>query len=409
MKLLNVDSIPEVREKLDKHFNSIAKDAEDVSITDALGRYLAEDIVSEINLPEFNRSVVDGYAVKAADTYGVGENTPVFLNVAGFAEMGKKCEIRLKPGEAVYVPTGGMLPEGSDAVVMVEYVEMLDEKTIAVSKAVAPGSGMMNEGDDFKKGECLYKKGHRITVKDIGMFAAMGKSVLRVYRRPALAVISTGDEIVGIEEKPLFGQIRDINSYTVGAFAEEFGCIVSCMKIVHDDFEACRKILREEISKSDILIISGGSSAGVKDMTVDIINSLGNPGVFVHGVSIKPGKPTIIADIGGKAVFGLPGHPMSAIIVFKAIVEPFIKKYFFDCEDEQRKILAYMSSNVHAGEGRETFQLVNIEKNKNGYEARPIHAKSGSISQLMKADGYVRIDSSKEGISAGEMVEVILI
>lgn len=409
MKLLNVDSVQAVKEKLDKHFNKINKEIETVSIVNARGRYLAADIVSETDMPEFNRSVVDGYAVKASDTYGVSESIPVFLNIVGAAEMGKKCDIQLNPGDAIYIPTGGMIPDGSDAVVMVEFIEILDEKTIAVSKSVAPGAGIMAKGDDFKMGDRLYEKGHRITVKDIGMLAAVGKSEVLVYRKPTLSIISTGDEIVSVDQKPKLGQVRDINSYTISALAEDLGAVINTIKVTHDDFETSKNILLAEMNKSDILIISGGSSAGAKDMTVDIINSLGSPGVFIHGISIKPGKPTIIADVDGQAVFGLPGHPMSAIIVFKAIVEFFIKKYYFNHEKEDRKIIATMDSNIHAGEGRETFQFVNLEAGKNGYIAIPIHAKSGSVSQLMKADGYVRIDAYKEGVRVGEMVEVTLI
>lgn len=408
MKLLTVDTIDEVALKFAEYFSDLEKKTEMVSIRKALGRYCAEDLISDAAMPQFRRSVVDGYAVQAKDTFGVSDSVPVLLTVTGAVEMGVAAGIGVSAGEAVYVPTGGMMPEGADAVVMIEYVDHLDERTIAVNRAAAPNSGYMNIGDDFNETARFFGKGHRLSVRDIGILAILGKSKVLVYQKPVISIISTGDELIDIDEVPGPGQIRDINSYTISAFAEAAGAKINEMKIVHDDFGKFRATIALALDKSDLVVISGGSSAGNKDFTADIINSFGEPGVFTHGIAIKPGKPTIIGKVLGKPVIGLPGHPMSAIIVFKVVVEAFLKKCYFGNEETPLKIMGKITENMHAGEGRTTFQLVSIKKSSDGYQAEPIRAKSGSISQLMKADGYVRIDALKEGLYAGEQVEITL-
>ena len=397
IKLLNVDTIDEVALKFDDYFAGIEKKTELVGIREALGRYCAEEIKADMAMPEFRRAVVDGYAVQAKDTFGVSDSVPVLLTVTGAVEMGAAAGIEVSAGEAVYVPTGGMMPEGADAVVMIEYVDRLDERTIAVNRAAAPNSGFMNIGDDFNETAQFFGKGHRLSVRDIGVLAILGKSRVLVYQKPAISIISTGDELIDVSEVPGPGQIRDLNSYTISAFAEAAGAMINEIKIVHDDFDKFRTTIEGALNRSDLVIISGGSSAGNKDFTADIINSFGKPGVFTHGLAIKPGKPTIIGEALGKPIVGLPGHPMSAIIVFKVVVEAFIRKTFFGNKEEPFQILAVISENIHAGEGRTQFQLVSLTRGKEGYTAFPIRAKSGSISQLMKADGYVRIDSLTEG------------
>ncbi len=435
MKLLKVDTVKEVKDKLKLYFNeeSFQLSKEYVPLRDAVSRYLAEEIRSDTDIPQFTRSVVDGYAVVARDTFGTGESAPVFLDVVGEVEMGKACHIRLNPGQAVYVPTGGMLPEGADAVVMIEYVEALDEKTIAVTRSVAPNSGLMNRGDDFKKDQLLFSKGHRITVKDVGMLAAIGKDPVAVFTKPRVSILSTGDEIIEITETPGPGEVRDINSYSIAAFAEATGAEIQWIKKVPDVSHLLRGALETALTQSDIVLLSGGSSAGNKDMTAEIIDSMGKPGVITHGIAMKPGKPTIIGIIeteeatpggqkettGRKLVVGLPGHPMAAIVAYDVIVNDFMKSYFFHNEEEPIRLTARITENIHAGEGRETYQLVSLKRSagKPGFEsgaetewiAEPIHAKSGSISQLMLADGYVKISSLSEGVKADASVEVTLI
>ena len=445
MNLLKVDSVNEVKDKLKQYFGDMESSAETIPLREAVRRYLAEEICSDTDIPQFTRSVVDGYAVVAKDTFGTGESAPVFLDVVGTVEMGKGCDIKLKPGQAVYVPTGGMIPMDSDAMVMIEYVESLDEKTIAVYKPVAPNAGLMNQGDDFRKGQLLFRKGHRITVKDIGMLAAIGKDHVSVYKKPRVSILSTGDEIIDISETPKPGEVRDINSYTIAAFAEETGAIIQSIEKVPDVAHKLRSTLEAALQTSDIVLLSGGSSAGNKDMTAETIDAMGKPGVITHGIAMKPGKPTIIGIIErgsspesklfqNKLVVGLPGHPMAAIVAYDVIVNDFMKTYCFHNEEEPIRLTARITENIHAGEGRETYQLVSIrrigqqdasisgikqqdakteskenESSDLEWIAEPIHAKSGSISQLMIADGYVKIASLSEGVAAHSMVEVTLI
>jgi len=409
MKLLNVDSLADVREKLSSHFGGMTLKTESVGIDDAAGRYIAEEIHADMDMPQFRRSVVDGYAVCASDTFGAGDAMPAFLNIAGTVEMGSIYEDKMRPGEAVYVPTGGMIPDGADAMVMIEFVDKLDERTVAVYKPSAPNSGIMNIGDDFRKDELFFARGHRLKPKDIGMLAACGKTGILVYRKPLVSIISTGDELVDASETPGPGQIRDINGRTLAAFAKAAGAEIQDVRVFRDDFDACRTHAAKQLENSDIVLISGGSSAGNKDMTAALIDSLGDPGVITHGIAIKPGKPTIIGNVGGKPVFGLPGHPVSAVAVFAAVVEPFIKSRYFGSSDGPVSVSASVTENIHAGEGRETYQMVILEKTGSGWLAEPIRAKSGAISQLMRADGYIRIGSLTEGIEAGTAVEVFLL
>ena len=246
MKLLKVDTVKEVKEKLASYFKEegFKPPNELVPLRNAVHRYLAEEICSDTDIPQFTRSVVDGYAVMAKDTFGTGESSPVFLEVVGTVEMGQACSVVLHPGQAVYVPTGGMLPEGSDAVVMIEYVEQMDERTIAVYRPAAPNSGIMNRGDDFKIGELLFRRGHRISVKDVGMLAAIGKDRIFVFKKPRVSILSTGDEIVDITENPNPGEVRDINSYTIAAFAEATGAEIVSLKKVPDVIASITEVIR---------------------------------------------------------------------------------------------------------------------------------------------------------------------
>lgn len=418
MKLLKVDTIKEIQEKLDAYFSALEKQTESIDLREACGRYLAEDVFADMDLPSFRRSVVDGYAVRGADTFGVSESVPVFLNVVGVVEMGEAAEFEIQPGETAYVPTGGMIPEGADAMVMVEHVEHLAEDLIGVGKPAAPNSNLTNTGDDYKEGDHFFRKGHRIQVKDIGLLASCGKARVHVYRKPRLSILSTGDELVDPSDKPSLCHIRDINAHAIDAFAKAAGAEVLSMKIISDDYEIYRKEADEALKHSDILIISGGSSAGNKDMTARVIDSLGRPGVITHGLAIKPGKPTVVGIFENngqvKCAVGLPGHPMSAIIVYDVLVNQFLKKYFLGNTDLPQVISARVTENIHAGEGRETYQLVSLERTEDDNKqikwlARPVRAKSGSISQLMRADGYIVIETDSEGVEKDRSVEVVLI
>lgn len=411
MNLLKVDTIKEAFAKLEQNFGdgSNIRETEVVSIGESVGRYLAMDISSDINVPEFKRSVVDGYAVIAKDTYGVSESMPAFLKIIGEVAMGEACKLKLSEGETVYVPTGGMLPENADGVVMIEYAEKIDSENVCIYKPSAPNQGFMNIGDDFSAGQHFVGTGHRIRSKDAGVLAACGCDTVKVFKKPKIGIISTGDEIIEVSAKPKLGEIRDINANIIAAYLKEAGAEITVIKIVKDEFDGFLKSFKDIIQNCDLLLISGGSSAGNKDFTKDIINAAGDTGVFTHGIAIKPGKPTIIGKAMSKPVFGLPGHPLSATIVYKVLVEPFIKKYYLSNDEPELSITCTMTENFHSGEGRETYQLVELNKIGFEYEATPLLGKSGSISQLFRADGYVRVDSLTEGIKKGEKVEVFLV
>ena len=407
MKLLEVDTVKQVKQKMEKYFGDIAVEYEEVEITKALGRVAFEDVFSQLDIPDFNRSTVDGYAVVSKDIYGASESLPAFLNIVGKVEMGEATVLKASAGSCIYVPTGGMVPEGADGMLMIEYVELIDEGMLAAQSPVAPGENIIFIGDDVRLGEKVLSKGRVIRSKDIGVLCAAGISHVKVSKRPRVAIISTGDEIVDPFGQVRPGQVRDINTYTLSAMVQELGGEVTKSIVVKDDYDLIRKTVDEESKDNEIVVISGGSSVGVKDNTEKVIDSFGEPGVFVHGVAVKPGKPTILGRVRNAAVFGLPGHPVSAVIIFKVFVEELIDRLLGKTK-ESLYINAVCSSNLHSSPGKETHQMVELIEDENGFAAKPIHAKSAAISQLSKAQGVIRIPVDKEGINKGETVKVEL-
>ncbi|MEA4963467.1 molybdopterin molybdotransferase MoeA [Lutispora sp.] len=407
MKLLNVDTSDKVRKKIDESFTDNYDKSEQVPTEQSLGRIAFEDVLSPIELPQFSRSVVDGYAVLSRDTYGAGESMPVFLEVSGHVEMGKAAEGKVSAGKAIYVPTGAMIPEGADAVVMIEYVENLDESTIAVYTPVAPGQGIIKKGDDVKSGSKILLKGEKIRSRDIGVLSALGIGYIKVFKKLKLSVISTGDEIVDSFGEVRYGQIRDINTHLISAMAEESGAEISLKLLVPDDFSKLREAIDQALKMSDIVVLSGGSSVGAKDMTAKAIESTEGGEILVHGVAVKPGKPTIIGKAGGKALFGLPGHPSSAMVIYKVFVDYLIRKYYSMSEDIVY-VEASCGENIHSAQGKETYQPVELLERDGQYEAVPIYGKSAAITTVARSVGYIRISENKEGVKKGERVRVAL-
>jgi len=407
MKLLKVDTSEEVRKKIDLSFANPWDKYDHVHLEQALGRIAYEDVFSPIELPEFSRSVVDGYAVIASDTYGAGESMPVFLDVTGHVEMGKKPLGRVTKGTAIYTPTGAMIPDGADAVVMIEDAEVLDENTIAVYTSVAPGHGIIKKGDDVSLGQKVLSKGSKISPRDIGVLAALGIGYIKVFKKIRVSVISTGDEIVdsfgGVRE----GEIRDINTHLLSAMVEESGGSVNLRMLVKDDFNDLRNAILKALEESEIVLLSGGSSVGAKDMTRKAIESIDRGEVFVHGVAIKPGKPTIIGKAGDKAIFGLPGHPSSAMVIYKVFVDYLIRKYYC-LEEDIIYIEAICEENIHSAPGKETYQTVEIVDDGGVYRAVPVYGKSAAITTVAKSRGYIKISENREGIKKGEKVRVDL-
>lgn len=409
MKLLKVDSLEEAREKLviEEFRKKIKKEI--IPLRESVGRILAEDIVSKIMVPDFRRSTVDGYAVRARETMGASESLPVFLDLIGEVNMGEDTDLVLGPGQLIYVPTGGMLPEGSDAMVMVEYCEKFDDKSIAVYSAVAPGQSVVNPGDDIKVGDKLISKGRKLKAQDIGVLSSMGYTTVEVYTPLTITIFSSGDEIQEADQELKEGMVYDINTNALYAESLNMGLNVIRTKILRDKEEEIYEGIFHAREYSDIVVISGGSSQGKKDMTGEIINKITNNGLITHGLAIKPGKPTITAydRESDSFIIGLPGHPVASLLVFKLLVG-WLQRYYLGLEDDYY-IEAEMQGTAASDPGKLTCQMVSLEDSNKGIKAWPIFGKSGLMTTLTKSQGYTLIDRNKEGLKVGEKVKVFLL
>ncbi|CAM3832453.1 gephyrin-like molybdotransferase Glp [Mesobacillus zeae] len=408
MKFFNVKTVEETFSLIDEKISKI-NGTETCPLKEALHRVLAEDITAKENVPAFDRSTVDGYAVFARDTYGSSESMPGFLTAAGEVEMGEEAVFPLSRGNAIYVPTGGMLPPNSDSVLMIEHCEDIGG-LLNTYRQVAPGENVIRAGEDIKAGETILKAGTKLRPQEIGALASLGVREVPVYRKITAAYLSTGDEIVPYETESLeTGQVRDINFLTVAGLADEWGIDVIYGGITADEYGEFSERARELYERADCLILSGGSSVGAKDYTTEVIQSLGEPGVFVHGISIKPGKPTILAVADGKPVIGLPGHPASAMIIFRLFGERILKRLKGeDTGSRPERIYARITKNIASSPGRSDYIRVRLTETEGEWWAEPIIGKSGLITTLVKSDGIVEINSAKEGISQGDYVPVIL-
>jgi len=415
MKLLTVDTIEEARNKINSFVKSWPVRTQTIPSQDAAGRVLAGDIFSPCDIPAFNRSVVDGYAVLAADTSGAGEAIPVFLKLKDSVEMGKPAGLSIKSGECAYVPTGGMLPDNADAVVMIEYAEKIGSGTgdtvagdiIALYESVAPGFGMVLTGEDLHKGNILLQRRTFLRPQEIGALAAAGVITVPVLIPLNLCLISTGDELVPPEQEPAPGEIRDINTGALRALAIKHGYNVVSVQVLPDDEARLEKAVRDAMPVCDVIIISGGSSQGEKDFTAKIIDNVADPGVFTHGLALKPGKPTILGwDEKSKTLFaGLPGHPVSAMMVFELLLSSLPGGY---SRQSSRPVPARISCNIPGAPGKTVCQPVVLTLRDNSYIAEPVFGKSGMITTLTRADGYIIIDLNKEGLKKDEPVLVHL-
>lgn len=388
--------------ELRRHFQALLE-TEKVDLRQALGRVLARDCFAPEDVPGFDRSTMDGFAVRARDTFGASEGLPAYLEVTGEVLMGEAPSGEIGAAEAFRVPTGGMLPAGADAVVMLEYTEPLDDRTIGVVRPVAPGENVIRRGDDLRRDEQLFEAGHRLRPQDVGLLAAAGIGEVEVYRRLRVGIITTGDEIVPVKAKPGPGQVRDVNSYTAQGQVVECGGEPVLFGVVPDEFESLAAVLRRALAETDLVVISGGSSVGARDITARVIDSLGEPGVLFHGLAVRPGKPTIGAVVGGKLVFGLPGHPVSAMVVFRLLVAPLL-----DPRAGRSAIRARIRRSLRSQVGKEDYVRVRLVWENGELYAEPVLGKSGLIATMARADGLARIPLDREGVAEGEPVEVIL-
>ncbi|NVN93445.1 MAG: molybdopterin molybdotransferase MoeA [Desulfuromonadales bacterium] len=382
---------------------------ETVSTADALDRVLAGNLVARSSLPAFPRSTMDGYAVRAADTFGATESLPAYLTVIGEVSMGCPSPLMVAPAQAAVVYTGGMIPPGADAVVMVERTQKLDSSTIEVLRAVAPGENVINVGEDVKEGESLFDAGHLLRPQDLGGLMALGITQLSVAARPRVAIVSTGDEVISPERTPGPGQIRDVNTYTIAGLVARAGGIPVPQGIFGDNYEILFSAARTALENADALVISAGSSVSTRDLTADVVNNLGKPGVLVHGVALRPGKPTILGACNGKPVIGLPGNPVSAMVVAGLFLTPILgRMQGIVTPPVRRRVTATLTHNISSAPGREDHVQVRLAERDGQFWAEPVFGKSNLIYTLVKSDGIVRVPLNASGLYRGEPVEVEL-
>ncbi|PKL62646.1 MAG: molybdopterin molybdenumtransferase MoeA [Methanomicrobiales archaeon HGW-Methanomicrobiales-2] len=373
---------------------------EEVPLEDALNRVLARDVPADIDIPGFDRSTVDGYAVAAAETTGASEAIPAMLQCRGRVGMGSADAESVSPGSCLYVPTGGALPTGADAVAMIEHTEQIGDD-ILVHRPVAPGENVVFRGEDFKAGRAALERGRVLSPREIGVAAAVGADRVTVVTIPKIGIISTGNELVPVVETPGPGEVRDANSYLAGAFATERGCHPVYFGIVRDERAVLKRAVTSALERCDAVLVSGGSSKDERDNTAAVIAELGE--VLVHGIAIAPGKPTIIGMARGKPVIGLPGHPASAFVVLVAVVDHLLAA-MRQTTVSRRTIRARLTENIPSARGREDYVRVSTREG----EATPVFGKSGLLNTLVQSEGLVRVPASSEGFEVGEEVEVIL-
>ncbi|MBQ9045175.1 MAG: molybdopterin molybdotransferase MoeA [Oscillospiraceae bacterium] len=402
--MLEVKTPQEVLALIETEFEPLGL-VEAAPLTGALGRVLAEPVTAQEYVPDFDRSTVDGYACRAADTFGCTEAIPAILQVAGEVQMGQSADLALSRDSCAYVPTGGALPKGADCAVMIEYTEDYGDGTVGILKPGTPGMNLIFRGDDVFPGKEILPAGRVLTAQDIGALAAIGKTTVPVARKVKVGVISTGDELVPPDETPGPGQIRDVNAPLLTAMLTEFGAQTVDYGIAADDEALLRQKMETAAAECDAVILSGGSSVGVKDAACRIIERMGT--LLLHGIAIKPGKPTILGKAGNKPLIGLPGHPVAACFVAQLFVLPLLGK-LMGRQREIYTVTAELTESLGANHGREQLSACHLRREGDRLLAAPIRSKSGLITQLAGADGYFIISRDCEGLPKGAQVQVYL-
>ncbi|MDH7563539.1 MAG: molybdopterin-binding protein [Candidatus Bathyarchaeota archaeon] len=402
-------SFSEAQEAIQKNLKAKPFGTEQIPLLEACGRVIAEDVASTIAIPPFNRSTVDGYAVKAKDTFAVAENSPVALSLCGTVNVGEMPKITVAEGQTAEIATGAPIPEGADAVVMVEHTERKEAK-IFVYSAVARNENVMKAGADIKKGETVLRTGAVLGSREIGALAALGLAKVKVYKAPRVAVLSTGAEVAEPGKQLPAGKIFDINAYSLSAAVRENGGAPVFLGVFPDEKNLLEQALRKALASSDAVVTSGGVSVGPKDIMPKILGSMDNSKVFVCGVAIKPGKPVTVALVDGKPVFSLPGHPTSALLTFYLLAAPVIRSMAGRKADKPLEIRACVSTRLFSAKGRRTFVMVRLKREKSGrLVAEPVEAGlSGAITTLAKADGFVEVAENRQFVEADEEVTVRL-
>jgi putative molybdopterin biosynthesis protein len=399
-------TIEEAREILSKSTSNELR-TESVRLDDSGGRVLAESVFSEVDLPPFDRAEMDGFAVVSEDLEGASEQKPVRLKVVGSIGAGEPMHREIRRGEGAEIATGAPMPRGADSVVMVEYTGRAGE-CVKIFKGTTPGENVASAGSDVQVGEMILREGTVLGTREIGILAAAGKKDVRVVKRPRVGIISTGDELVEVGKKLPFGKIYDVNSSSLRAAVEEAGGEALYLGRAEDDYESVKKIIAKGIGRCDILIISGGTSAGTGDLVYRVLEEACEPGILVHGLHVKPGKPTIIAADRGKPVFGLPGYPVSALIIFDQIVRPYIEQLGRKPLSTRYTLRGRLTERVNGAKGRRWFLPVHVIRKGDRNNIYPILSSSGAIGTLAKADGYIVVGEDAEFLDSGEEVAVNL-
>ena len=383
--------------------------SETIATADALDRILAADIVSPEQVPAFRKSTVDGYAVKASDTFGASQSLPAFLDAVGELAMGEAPALDIGAGEALLIHTGGMLPANADAAVMIEHSQASGEREIEVLRAVAPGENVVQAGEDIGAREQLLPGRHRLRPQDIGGLLAVGIASVAVLRRPRIGILSCGDELLPPDAKsPPPGTVRDINAYTLGALAQQLGAAPRRLGIASDDFADYQRRAQDGFANCDILLLSAGSSVSARDYTRDVIDGLGQPGIMQHGLATKPGKPTILAVCDNKPVIGLPGNPVSALLVARQLLPGLVARFGGQRLEAPRLVSARLTQCVASVTGREDWLPLRLSEEGGQLQAQPIFGKSNLIFTLVEADGLLRVPLNTGGYDAGSLVDVVL-
>jgi len=381
-----------------------------VEVKDSLGRIVAKGITSNEFSPNFSRSTVDGFAVIASDTFGASESMPAYLNLLGEVPMGRQADMSLEPGMTAMIHTGGMLPHKADAVIMIEFTGTSRPGEVEIYKAVAPGENVILKGEDIKPGDHIISKGTLIRAQELGGMLAVGIKMIEVFQKPRISILSSGDELVPPEITPRPGQVRDLNSYTIKALVEKTGGIPIAGGIMPDKINDIRIMMKRAFKECDMLIVTAGSSISTRDFTAQIINELGSPGVLVHGINIRPGKPTILAVCDGKPVVGLPGNPVSAFTIARLFVRPVMDKLQgLSSPRILPQVDSILSINIPSRAGRTDYVPVKLHNRGKRLYAEPIFYKSNLIFSLVRADGIAYVPRDSNGIPAGKKIKVFLL
>ncbi len=418
----NLISVAEARTRLDRAFSDVRRDRprETRTLEECLGRVAAEPVMSPEDVPGFSRSTMDGIAIRASDSFGASDGVPAYLQLVGEVVMGGVPDRAVGPGQAMLIPTGGMLPEGADAVVMLEYLQMPDlppegpaSGIVEVMRAAAVGENVIHAGDDLARGDTVLLPGHRIRPQDIAALASLGITSMSVYARPVVEIFSTGDEIVAPETTTLPpGKVRDCNGPNLGALVRQAGGEPRVRGILPDNEEVLREEISRALEKADMVIMSGGSSVGVRDFAERVIRDLTEPGILFHGVSVRPGKPVIAAQAGSRAVFALPGHPAAVTVAFGLFVEPVLRCLSGEAAGVSSAgrgtVRARLGRNISSVAGREDHVRVALRREGDGWVAEPVLGKSGLVRTMVEGDGIVVIPLQARGLSADENVDVQL-